>query len=82
MLHHMEGGGAGHNTVLNGCSHQRLARGVNTHRYHAEKKMKDEDDPSWFNNKRRQQVMTERALIALCILSVVGLVTFLVVVLR
>jgi len=82
MLHHMEGGGAGHNTVLNGCSHQRLARGVNTHRYHAEKKMKDEEDPSGFNNKRRQQVMTERALIALCILSVVGLVTFLVVVLR
>mmetsp|Transcript_5224 Transcript_5224/g.11013 ORF Transcript_5224/g.11013 Transcript_5224/m.11013 type:complete len:623 (-) Transcript_5224:64-1932(-) len=82
MLHHMEGGGAGHNTVLNGCSHQRLARGVNTHRYHAEKKMKDEEDPSWFNNKRRQQVMTERALIALCILSAVGLVTFLVVVLR
>jgi len=82
MLHHMEGGGAGHNTVMNGCSHQRLARGVNTHRYHAEKKMKVEEDTSGFNNKRRQEVMTERALIALCILSVVGLVTFLVVVLR
>eukprot|EP00984_Skeletonema_dohrnii_P030719 scaffold22425_cov120-Skeletonema_dohrnii-CCMP3373.AAC.1 len=82
MLHHMEGGGAGHNAVLNGCSHQRLTRGVNTHRYHAEKKMKDEEDTSGFTNARRQQVLIERALIALCILSVVGLVTFLVVVLR
>mmetsp|Transcript_6639 Transcript_6639/g.11160 ORF Transcript_6639/g.11160 Transcript_6639/m.11160 type:complete len:600 (-) Transcript_6639:372-2171(-) len=82
MLHHMEGGGAGHNTVLNGCSHQRLTRGGNTHRYHAEKKMKDEEDTSGFTNKRRQQVLIERALIALCILSVVGLVTFLVVVHR
>ena len=73
--------GAGHDTVPNGYSQQRLVRGVNSPAYHAAKKMKDKNSSS-FIKAQRQQLMIERALIALCILAIVGLIVFLVKVLR
>jgi len=81
MLHRMERGAGWHNVVQIGCSQQRLVRGFNSPTYHAAKETKDETSSS-FTNSLRQQLVIERALIALCILGVVGLTAFVVVVLR
>ena len=74
MVDHMEKGVTRQNTGTNGCTKKRQIRGVNSHKYHADKRTGDKDS-SHFTD-----VMIEITLVSVCILSVTGLIAFLVVV--